>query len=150
MEIKIVKLSRTDLDLFKQLLNVFNEVFKEEGVETTALPDDNYLTRLLSQTSFHVFTALNGDEVVGGLTGYELTMYLRDEKEMYLYDLGVSDKFRRLGVASKLIDELKKFGKSNNISTIFVEANIEDEGAVKFYQSLGAEMEDVKHFNLKP
>ena len=148
MDFTILKLERKDLQLAKDLFMLFDKIFQEEGQANATLPNDNYLNKLLAQTSFHVFVALSDGKVIGGLTAYELTMYMKMEKEMYLYDLGVSDDFRRKGVASKLIKELKKYARDNNISTIFVEANEEDAGAVEFYKSLGAEMENVKHFNI--
>jgi aminoglycoside 3-N-acetyltransferase I len=92
--------------------------------------------------------ALKEKQVVGGITGYELPMYLKEEKEMYLYDLAVDENYRRQGIASSLIEELKRYSKENNIKTIFVEAEEEDTGAVNFYKSLKAEELRAQHFNI--
>jgi ribosomal protein S18 acetylase RimI-like enzyme len=148
MQYEIRKLGISDTSLAQELFILFRKVFDDEDVQVPDLPDEDYIKGLLSKDGFHVFVALAEDKVVGGLTAYELDMYVKKEKEAYLYDLAVDKRHRRQGVARSLITALQEYAKENNIHTIFVEAHAEDVEAIDFYTSIHAEMEDVKHFNI--
>jgi aminoglycoside 3-N-acetyltransferase I len=145
---EIKKLPSDDLPTAIELFALFNKIFyhKTEGERT--LPGKDYLQRLLATPEFHVFVALADGKVVGGLTAYEFPMYLKEEKEAYLYDLAVEENFRRRGIARSLIDAMREYGARNGIATLFVEAHERDTDAVGFYASLGGEMEKVEHFNI--
>jgi aminoglycoside 3-N-acetyltransferase I len=143
--VDIRKLNPQHLSIFEELLWLFNQVF-EEGLES--LPDHAYLEQLLANPGFHVFTAMEGSKVVGGITAYEMPGYYRAKPELYIYDMAVAVALHNRGIGKQLIAALKAFAATRNINTIFVEAHTEDEQAVKFYQSTFDEAEDVKHFNL--
>jgi aminoglycoside 3-N-acetyltransferase I len=142
------RLTHNDLPLFRELIVLFAKEFDGKVMQESVLPNDEYLKRLLAKDDLHVVVALKNEKVIGGLTAYELEMYSKKGKEMYLYDLAVDEDHRRKGVARSLVDSLKEIAKYAGVSTIFVEANTEDIGAVEFYRSLGAEMEEVNHFNI--
>lgn len=148
MEYKIKKLSGDDISIAQQLFILFKKVFDGEEISLSDLPDEEYINRVLAKDGFHVFVALVENKVVGGLTAYELDMYMKKDKEIYLYDLAVEQQYRRQGIARLLIASLKGYARENNISTIFVEAHDEDVEAVEFYKSLNGQMEAVSHFNI--
>ena len=72
------------------------------------MPSNRYLQSLLGQPHFIVIVALNGIQVVGGLVAYELQKFEQERRELYIYDLAVVKPFRRKGVATSLINELRK------------------------------------------
>lgn len=148
MKYQIKKLETDDICLVQQLLILFKKVFDAIDTDVSELPDPAYLKNILAKDGFYVLSALAENRVVGGLTAYVFDMYLKKDKEMYLYDLAVDEDYRRQGVAGSLINALREHAKKNNVSTIFVEAHIEDVGAINFYKSMNAEMEEVRHFNI--
>ena len=148
MQYQIKKLGREDLSLARELFILFKKVFDEVDIETTNLPDEIYLSNLLQKDSFHVLVALTEGRVVGGLTAYEFDMYMKKEKEAYIYDLAIHENHRRKGIARSLVRALQEYAGERNISVLFVEAHVEDAGAVAFYKAVGAKMEEVRHFNL--
>src|SRR4051812_47447538 len=100
-------LSSADVDTLKDLMRVFGEAFNETATYQGALPSDAYLRRLLSRPHFIALAALEADLVVGGLAAYELEKFEQDRREIYIYDLAVSEAHRRRGIASRLIKELQ-------------------------------------------
>ncbi len=73
----------------------------------------------------------------------------RERSEIYLYDLAVDEKHRRKGVATALIQELRKISAARGAWVIFVQAdtNVEDEPAIALYTKLGVR-EEVLHFDI--
>ena len=141
-------LKGADVKTFKALLKVFGEAFEEVETYQGGVPSDDYLRSLLQKEDFIALVAFaeNGG-VVAGLTAYELQKFERERKEIYIYDLAVSQKHRRKGIATQLIRELRQIGKKRGAYVIFVQADPGDTPAIKLYESLGIR-EDVHHFDI--
>ena len=140
-------LSSADVDVLKELMRVFGEAFNERVTYQGAVPSDDYLRRLLSRPHFIVVVALNDAEVVGGLAAYELEKFEQDRREIYIYDLAVAEQHRRRGIATKLIRELQRVARGRKAYVIYVQADREDDPAIRLYESLGTR-EDVHHFDI--
>jgi len=147
MDYSYKHLGASDVDLLKQLLKVFGEAFNDVDTYQGAVPNDSYLLSLLSKPHFIALAAMMNDEVVGGLAAYELEKFEQDRREIYIYDLAVSEPHRREGVATGLINELKSLAKKRRAYVIFVQADPGDLPAIKLYESLGTK-EDVHHFDI--
>jgi aminoglycoside 3-N-acetyltransferase I len=141
---KIVQLSKENGTLFKKLIHLFNEVFETKNSE---YPDESYLIKLLEKTGFIAYAIIINNEVIGGLTAYELPLYYKNCTEVYIYDMAVKPQFQRQGLGKKLIEALKDYCRIKNIKLVFVEAHEEDIHAVDFYRSIGGQAEKVVHFN---
>lgn len=128
---KIERLSSGDVSTAKQLFLLFQQI--DEIADPTEASDD-YLKRLLSDPGFHVLTATSDGIVVGGITAYELPKYKRDETEIFLYELGVMENYRRKGVASALIDELLDLAAERQISAVFVATEADNIPAIELYR----------------
>lgn len=147
MNILYKLLSGFNVRLLKELLNVFGEAFEESQTYQAAIPSDAYLTSLLEKNHFIALVALDENKVVGGLAAYVLDKFEQERKEVYIYDLAVSINYRRLGIATGLINYLKTIAKERGAYVIFVQADLEDIPAIRLYQSLGTK-EDVHHFDI--
>ncbi|MEI6331165.1 MAG: AAC(3)-I family aminoglycoside N-acetyltransferase [Pseudanabaena sp.] len=143
----ICQLSANDLTLMEELLAVFGEAFEEVEIYSSSRPSAAYLRRLLSSDYFIAFAALKNGSVVGGLTAYELQKFEQERSEIYIYDLAVAAEHRREGIATALIQELKKIAVARGAYVIFVQADIEDDPAIALYTKLGVR-EDVLHFDI--
>ncbi|GBO55524.1 hypothetical protein APA_3675 [Pseudanabaena sp. lw0831] len=131
----------------EELLAVFGEAFDEVATYSSSRPSGAYLKRLLSSDYFIVIAALKNGTIVGGLAAYELQKFEQERSEIYIYDLAVAAEHRREGIATALIQELKKIAIARSAYVIFVQADIGDDPAIALYTKLG-EREDVLHFDI--
>lgn len=129
------------------MLDMFGEAFGEVETYRNAPPTAGYLERLLASDSFIALAALKEDRVVGGLAAYELRKFEQERSEIYIYDLAVELAERRRGIATALIDELKKIAAARGAYVIFVQADLQDAPAIALYTKLGVR-EDVLHFDI--
>jgi aminoglycoside 3-N-acetyltransferase I len=141
---QIQRLREEDAILFRQLIAVFQEVFE---MKNTATPNDVYLLKLLADPAFYAYIIKIENEIVGGLTAYELANYYSESSEMFIYDMAVKTAFQHKGLGKQLIQSLKEYCLSNNIGTMFVAAQEADQHAIEFYHSTGGTAEKVIHFN---
>jgi aminoglycoside 3-N-acetyltransferase I len=137
-----------DTGAYKEMLRVFADAFKEPDTYVSKMPGDDYITSMLSKEHFVALVARSGSEVVGALAAYELQKFEQDRREMYIYDLSVAEAHRRKGVATTLVQELRRIAKERGVHVIYVQADREDEAAVRLYDSLG-KREDVYHFDIE-
>lgn len=145
---RIQRLGPRDVPLMRAVLDCFGEVFDEVDTYCSAQPDDAYLEELLSGGGFVAIAAVReGGEVIGGLAGYELRKFERRRSELYIYDLGVREPWRRKGVATALLEESKRVARERGAWVVYVQADPEDAPAVALYTKLGRR-EDVFHFDL--
>lgn len=73
----------------------------------------------------------------------------QERSEIYLYDLAVAIEYRRQGIATRLITELKSVAKTFGAYTIFVQADNEDFEAVALYTKLSSGIEtNITHFDI--
>jgi aminoglycoside 3-N-acetyltransferase I len=143
----IYQLSAKDLALMEELLAVFGEAFNEVDTYSSSRPSKAYLKRLLSSDYFIALAALINGAVVGGLAAYELQKFEQERSEIYIYDLAVAAEHRREGIATALIQELKKIAVEREAYVIFVQADIGDDPAIALYAKLGVR-EEVLHFDI--
>jgi aminoglycoside 3-N-acetyltransferase I len=141
-------LNPTDTEVMFDLLTVFGKAFEDEEMYQKNTPSRAYLKERLADKHCIVIAALKEDEVVGGLIAYVLPKLEQEKSEIYLYDLAVDENYRRQGIATKLIEELKIVGKKLGAWVIFVQADAVDEGAIKLYESLSQEKEAPYHFDI--
>ncbi|NNF00550.1 MAG: GNAT family N-acetyltransferase [Pyrinomonadaceae bacterium] len=146
MSIEVYKLCESDPLLAKSLFCWFQE---DDGVEDLTAASDEYLKKLLSRDDFHTIIAINGDKIVGGLTAYELSGYKNEETEMYLFEMGVYDAFRRQGIATRLIETLKDICRVKGIEEMFVGAWADNVPALKLYEKTGGKGIKVVEFTYK-
>src|SRR4030095_3556782 len=139
---QIKHLTKEHLADFQELVNLFNMVFEEEP----KIGSQTHLLKLLSSKNFIALAALSKNEVVGGLTAYELPMYYSDSSEIFLYDLAVKPDYQRMGIGKGLIQSLKAHCLKQGIKEFFVMAHEEDEHAIEFYRATGGKGENVVNF----
>jgi len=133
----------------RDMLSAFGEAFEDEPTYIQAQPDETYLQALLSSPTFTAIAALSEARVVGGLAAYVLPKFEQVRSEIYIYDLAVLQSHRRRGIATAMIQELKKLAKIRGAYVIFVQADHGDDPAINLYAKLGVR-EDVLHFDILP
>ena len=133
----------------RELLHLFGEAFDQQDIYTGHIPDNNYLTNLLGSETFVALVALWDHHVVGGLAAYELKKFEQVRSEFYIYDLAVASAHRRKGIATALIQQLKRVAKDRGAYVMYVQADTgpEDAAAIALYDKLGVR-EQVLHFDI--
>jgi aminoglycoside 3-N-acetyltransferase I len=149
MALVIHHLTPDDVPLMELLSATFGEAFGDVDTYTGNRPSADYLRRLLGGDSFIALAALKNSAIVGGIAAYELRKFEQERSEIYIYDLAVSAAYRREGIATTLIEELKKVAAVRGAHVIFVQADtgVDDEPAIALYSKLGVR-EDVLHFDI--
>ena len=147
--LSIQQLTHQDQALMESLLATFGEAFDEVETYGGKRPSAAYLRRLLSSDYFIALAALKDGEVVGGIAAYQLKKFEQERSEIYIYDLAVAAAHRREGIATALIQELKKLAAARGAYVIFVQADVGDAPAIALYSKLGRR-EDVLHFDIPP
>ena len=147
MSYRIAQLTPSNVPALKALLKVFGEAFQDTDSYGRAVPSDAYLQSLLARPHVIVLIATDDDDVIGGLAAYELEKFEQDRREIYIYDLAVSEQHRRKGIATQLIGELRRIATRRKAYVIFVQADKDDIPAIRLYESLGTR-EEVLHFDI--
>jgi aminoglycoside 3-N-acetyltransferase I len=146
-EFEVRRLFAADLQVMRDMLRMFGEAFDEIETFSARKPGDDYLKGLLGKSHFVALAAVEQDEVIGGLAAYELQKFEQERSEFYIYDLAVREGSRRRGVATTLIEELKRIAAARGAYVIFVQADYGDDPAIALYTKLGIR-EDVMHFDI--
>ena len=147
MSYRIQQIAPDDIRLMDGLLTMFGEAFDEVETYGGNRPSERYLRQLLASDSFIALVAVKAGEVIGGIAAYELRKFEQERSEIYIYDLAVAAAHRREGIATALIQELKKIAAARGAYVMFVQADISDEPAIALYTKLGVR-EDVLHFDI--
>lgn len=149
MSPEIHQIRPNEVALMEALLATFGEAFGDVQTYTGNRPSVDYLNKLLQSDYFIALAALKNGQVIGGIAAYELKKFEQERSEIYIYDLAVLKEHRRKGIATALIEELKKIASARGAYVIFVQADtaIEDEPAIALYTKMGIR-EDVLHFDI--
>ena len=102
---------------------------------------------MLGSDYFIALVASEGGQVVGGVAAYELRKFKQQRSEIYIYDLAVAATHRRKGIATALIQELKRIALARGAYVIFVQADNDDKPALSLYSKMGVR-ESVQHFDI--
>ena len=126
---------------------MFGVAFHDVDTYSAAQPSTDYLERLLGRDTFIALAAVQGRQVVGGVTAYVLPKFEQERSEIYIYDLAVAETHRRQGIATAMIAELRRIAVLRGAYVIFVQADYGDDPAIALYTKLGAR-ENVIHFDI--
>ena len=138
-----------DILEFRSMLALFGSAFDDRQTYLSSQPDDDYLRRLLASQTFIAVATFDGMTLIGGLAAYVLPKFEQARSEIYIYDLAVHEQYRRQGVATALVTELKKLAVERGAYVIYVQADYGDAAAIALYTKLGRR-EDVMHFDILP
>lgn len=138
-----------DIALMNAVLNFFGEAFNDRASYTSKPPSPDYLRRLLGGDSFIALAVLQDGAVVGAVAAYELHKFEQERSEIYIYDLAVAQAHRRRGIATALLDALKRIAAQRGAYVMFVQADtaVEDQPAIALYSKLGIRAH-VLHFDI--
>lgn len=143
----IRRLGANDEIAFRKMNAMFAQAFGDPDTYTGEPPTAAYIANLLSMDHIIALVSMQDNQVVGGLVAYELLKFERQRREIYIYDLAVDETHRRRGIATSLIEHLRKIAHDRGAWVIYVQADYGDEPAVTLYTKMGSR-EDVMHFDI--
>lgn len=138
-----------DLGPIRALMTVFAGAFEDRQTYLARPPADAYLLEQLAKPHVIVVVGMFGDVVAGGLVAYQLDKLEQDRREIYIYDLAVDDRWRRRGVATRVIATLQQEAARRDAYVVFVQADLEDAPAIALYETLGVG-QLARHFDIDP
>jgi aminoglycoside 6'-N-acetyltransferase I len=97
---------------------------------------------MLKEQNNILLVAINEGVVIGQVLA---VIHRHPDKptESYIDDLGVSEKFRRRGIATRLLKQLYIIGVERGCEEVWVATEPDNEPAIKFYNSLNLEARKV-------
>lgn len=148
-DLTIERLGHSDISSLKALNQVFADAFQEPEEYLSAPSSDARLRTLLSQDSILVLVAKKQNNVVAGLVSYVLERLERRRREIYVYDLAVQPSEQRQGIATALLNELRRWATRIDAQLLFIQSEQGDQPASQLYNKLGAKT-PVLHFEMTP
>lgn len=146
----ITQIKPRQVRLYEEMNDLFATAFMDNESYIGNRPTRKYVNKLLKNKMFIPLIALDEGKVIGALAAYELMKFEQERSEIYIYDLAVIENYRRKGVATSLINRLKKIAYERGAYIIFVQADTdeEDKPAISLYSKLGTR-EEVLHFDIE-
>lgn len=139
-----------DDDAQMRALNVlFHAAFDADPAYRTAPPDTAYLSATLANPDVIVLCAQAEETLIGGLVAYRLPKLEQARSEIYVYDLAVASQYRRRGVATAMLTEIRHIAAETGAWVVYIQADHDDPPAAALYSKLGTR-EEVLHFDLTP
>ncbi|WP_369236510.1 N-acetyltransferase family protein [Streptomyces sp. R21] len=92
--------------------------------------------RFLSTAGHHLFLAYEHDAPIGFVSGVE-TVHPDKGTEMFLYELGVAEPYRRRGTGRALIDTLAALAREHGCYGMWVGVDTGNDVALATYRSAG-------------
>ena len=133
MAVDIRRLGPDDVDIVLAAGHVFDHP-----------PRRDWTLRFLGSDGHHLFVAVDADSadtvVAGFVSGIETT-HPDKGTEMFLYELGVDDRYRRQGIGRRLVEALREVAVERGCYGMWVGTEPDNEAARALYAKRGAEAE---------
>lgn len=125
----IKEVEEKDLKQLQQILkNIFNNNTSYEKMQDLyKIAKDN--------KNIHILGYYINDNLVGTVTLNILTLPLG--KEATIWDLAIKEEYRRLGIATKLMNKAEEIAKQEDITRIWLFSGFHREYAHELYRKLG-------------
>lgn len=121
------KLEVKDLELVVQMNQDFREGFIDRENTKEFLSNDlNWL-----------IACVEDEKVIGFAYGYEMKRLDRKQNMLYIHEVGVLPEYKRQGIGSALLKEMKELSKSRKVYKIFLFTQKHNIPACRLYEKAG-------------
>lgn len=125
-------ISKIDEKDLKQLEKIVNSAF---GNDINYEKMQNLYKMCMNNKDIHILGYYINDNLVGTVTLNILT--LPSGKEATIWDLAVMEEYRRLGIATKLMNKAEEIAKQEDITRIWLFSGVHRKNAHELYIKLG-------------
>jgi ribosomal protein S18 acetylase RimI-like enzyme len=101
-------------------------------------PTEAYFETFLSRPENVFIVAIDGTDPVGYISAYLLDRIDRDQRMMFLYEIGVAELHRRRGIGRRMIEALKSECQEVDAMKMWVPTGRSNIAATRLYASTGA------------
>ena len=133
MDLKIIRANKNHIEGLSFLFNLYRQFYK---YEKNLNDSQKYIHQRIINNESIIFICTKNDKILGFVQLYETFDSLNLDKKLILYDLYVLEKYRKLGIARKLMNKSKDFAINNNFSRIELSTAKDNYNAQKLYESL--------------
>lgn len=92
--------------------------------------------RFLGEAGHHLLIAYEDEQSIGFITGVEM-VHPDKGSEMFIYELGVSERHRGRGIGRELVERLKAIATDQGCYGMWVVTDRENSAALSVYQRSG-------------
>lgn len=129
---KVYRLASQDCQLGQHAVRLL------KASDDSAVPSAEHMSRWLSRPENVFIVAQDGDVPIGYVIAYRLDRIDRSEPMMLLYEIELTESYRRLGIGRRLIGALKaECGKANAVK-MWAPTDLSNVAAVGLFASTGA------------
>jgi len=144
--IKIRKAENSDIEL---IIPIMLEISKlhEEGrpdifKEKTRIDAEKELKDKVNSGISHILVCNINEATICGILIYRVKYIenhnnLKDTKILWIEEVGVNEKYRRQGIGSRLIKEVRNIARKEGCSRVELNCWCFNENAIKFYKKIG-------------
>lgn len=138
MKIKIEEIVEED---FETLIELFRELAVFENLPEKMI---NSVKRMKSEKDFfRGFTIKDENNLILGYVTFFFAYYTWVGKSLYMDDLYIREAYRGKGLGTQLIKKVISFAKETNCQKLRWQVSNWNKSAIKFYKSLGAQIDEV-------
>lgn len=138
MKIKIEEIVEED---FETLIELFRELAVFENLPEKMI---NSVERMKTEKDFfRGFTIKDENNLILGYVTFFFAYYTWVGKSLYMDDLYIREAYRGKGLGTQLIKKVISFAKETNCQKLRWQVSNWNKSAIKFYKSLGAQIDEV-------
>jgi ribosomal protein S18 acetylase RimI-like enzyme len=133
MNLKIIRADKNHIDGISILFDLYRQFYKYQKDLNNS---KNYIYKRIINNESIIFIGIENENIIAFVQLYENFDSLNLNKKLVLYDLYVLEKYRKLGIGSKLMNKSRNFAINNNFSRIELSTSVDNYNAQKLYESL--------------
>jgi ribosomal protein S18 acetylase RimI-like enzyme len=103
------------------------------------LASQSHLRQALSDESYYFIICLIDSTPAGYLSAFRFPNIDQDNLQVYLFEIEVGKPYRRKGIASGMIEELKGQCQADKVSLIWIGTDLANTAAQRTFEKAGAE-----------
>jgi ribosomal protein S18 acetylase RimI-like enzyme len=120
------------------LAGVIEKLIPEEE-RAGNLASQTHLRQALSNPTYYFIVCLIDSTPAGYLSAFRFPKVDEDSFQVYLFEIEVGEQHRRKGVASGMLEELKRQCQTDRVSLIWIGTDLANEAAQRTFEKAGAE-----------
>lgn len=141
MSVEIRRLGPDDADIVLAAGNVFDHAPRRDWTERFLAADDHHLLVALAPLDAGTAgptspTGPNDTVVAGFVSGVETT-HPDKGTEMFLYELGVDERYQRRGIGRALVEALRRLAEERGCYGMWVSTEPDNHAAIATYRAAG-------------
>ncbi len=96
------------------------------------------MNQVLGDKNCYYVLCSDDSRPVGYLSAFRFPSVETADFQVYLYDIAIDEQFRRKGLGSRMIEELKSHCRKDKVNYIWVGTSLENEAAQRTFEKTGA------------